>query len=77
MQVITTQVVDRQNAILGLDDEREPKFAMDADHSHVCKFSDPDGEDYSPVWRSILKMSKQAVERSKARGHVKLVSKLF
>jgi len=50
---------------------------MDADHSHVCKFSDPDGEDYSPVWRSILKMSKQAVERSKARGHVKSVSKLF
>jgi hypothetical protein len=63
--VITTQVVDRQNAVLGLDDDREPKFAMDADHSHICKFSDPKGEDYWPVWTSILEMSKRAVEQLK------------
>jgi hypothetical protein len=67
--------VDRQNAVLGLDDERELKFAMDADHSNICKFSDPMGEDYYPVWTNILKMSKQAIEKSKAADSIRLPGK--
>lgn len=67
--------MDRQNAVLGLDDEREPKFAMDADHSNICKFNDPLGEDYYPIWTNILEMSKQAVEKSKATESVILTSK--
>lgn len=38
---------------------------MDADHSNICKFDDPMGEDYFPVWTNILRMSKKAVEKSK------------
>ncbi len=71
-QIFTSQVVDRQNAVLGLDDERELKFAMDADHSNICKFDDPQGEDYYPVWTNVLKMSKQAVEKSNAVDGVRL-----
>jgi hypothetical protein len=67
--------VDRQNAVLGLDDERELKFAMDADHSNICKFNDPMGEDYYPVWTNILKMSKHAIEKSKAADSIKLPGK--
>jgi hypothetical protein len=57
---------------LGLDDEREPKFAMDADHSNICKFSDPAEENYYPVWTNILNMSKHAIEKSKVADYVRL-----
>lgn len=49
---------------------------MDADHSHICKFGDPNGDDYWPVWTSISKMSKEAVEKSKARANLNVASKL-
>ena len=49
---------------------------MDADHTHICKFRDPKGDDYWPVWTSILKMSKEAVEKSNARANLNVASKL-
>jgi hypothetical protein len=69
--------VDRKNAVLGLDDEREPKFAMDADHSNICKFSDPMGENYYPVWTNISKMTSKAVEKSKAVDNERLAGAYF
>jgi hypothetical protein len=48
---------------------------MDTDHSNICKFNDPMGEDYYPVWTNILKMSKQAVEKSKVANSARLAGR--
>jgi len=48
---------------------------MDTDHSNICKFNDSNGEDYYPVWTNILKMTKQAIEKSKVAESKRLLGK--
>lgn len=40
------KVIERKNAVMGLSDECDPKIPMDADHSGICRFRDPKGDDF-------------------------------
>jgi hypothetical protein len=62
------KVVKREDATLHLSDEKEAKIPLDADHSEMCKFKDPDGPDFEIVWRSIRIMARDAVQRAAARS---------
>ncbi|KAF2679561.1 hypothetical protein K458DRAFT_422121 [Lentithecium fluviatile CBS 122367] len=48
-----TMVVDKEDAVCGLPREKELKLLLNANHSEVCKFLDPEGKDYVGVSEQI------------------------
>ncbi|RQM06170.1 hypothetical protein DH86_00003283 [Scytalidium sp. 3C] len=59
------QVVRREDAVLNLPDMKEDKIPLDADHSQMCRFSEPNGRDFRAVWPPIKIMAENAVKQSK------------
>jgi hypothetical protein len=58
------QIVDKDNATLGLRAEEESVFGVDADHLSICKFADPASSAFRIVSRSIASMSRDAITRA-------------
>jgi hypothetical protein len=56
------QVVDKSSATLGLPGTREKKIAVDADHSHICKFDRGDDDSYEQVEDNIVELIKNAIQ---------------
>lgn len=54
-------IVDQKSATIGLPDTRERQISRAANHSDICKFSDPDGEDFEQVARHITRLVHGAV----------------
>ncbi|KAH8648214.1 hypothetical protein BGZ60DRAFT_553049, partial [Tricladium varicosporioides] len=57
-------IVDRKSATLGIPGERERQFAVDADHSNICKFPSPDDDNYQAVVTEIAEMAENAVSKA-------------
>jgi hypothetical protein len=61
------QVVNKKSATLGQSGIREKQIALDADHSHICKFEN-DGEDkYEQVADNLVKLIENAISAAKMR----------
>lgn len=51
-----------ESAVLDATTERQVCFALDADHSNMCKFDAADSRAYRNVWKSIRIMVNQALQ---------------
>jgi hypothetical protein len=56
------QVVDKRAATLGLPGTREKQIAVDADHSHICKFPRGDDDSYEQVADNIVELIENAIQ---------------
>lgn len=54
--------MDRKSATLGLAGTRERQIALDADHSKICKFDNPNGDDYRQVADNIVDLVDDALK---------------
>jgi hypothetical protein len=56
--------VEPDSAVLGISSGKEQKLGCAADHSSICKFKDPYGEDFIPVLKSIKALAEDAIKAS-------------
>jgi ankyrin repeat protein len=59
-------VVDRRSATLGLAGKRERQVAVDADHSRICKFEEPD-DTYEHVEDCLAELIEGAIKNAADR----------
>jgi len=55
-------IVDKKSATLGLPGTREKQIAMDADHSHICKFERDDNDAYEQVADNMVELIANAIQ---------------
>lgn len=54
--------MDKKSATLGLPGTREKQIAMDADHSHICKFERDNDDAYEQVADNMAELIANAVQ---------------
>ena len=55
------KVVRKEDSVLGLPDDKERKLLVDANHTDVCKFWDPNGRAFDVVKDAICEMAEDAI----------------
>lgn len=59
--------MDKQSATLGLPGTRERQIGLEGNHSDICKFEDPKGDDWELVSGRIIKMAEDAIKSEQDR----------
>ena len=61
--LITHQIVDEDSARLNLPKERAVGVAG-SNHRTMCKFGEADSQRYEPVWKTVRKLAREAIDDS-------------
>lgn len=69
--MLTSKVVPKESAVLGLPDLREVKVYLNRSHSQICKFSNAE----DPEWESTRKVLCQAAEAARSANYTPTLSK--
>jgi hypothetical protein len=57
-------IVDKTSALMYLSGNRERQVGLSRDHEDICKFSDPDSDDYELVSDHVCRLAQEAIASS-------------